>query len=167
MSSRKGWHFFIFMTKEKICSFFGHRTVDAKEDIIELIKTEIYKAIEFGCATFYFGGYGEFDDLCYQVLTEVMRENLELNLKRKYCVSQERFLRKKTPYFNREDYDEVVYLVPSFDGWYKSIYFRNCAMIDNSDYVVFYAEERQDSGAYKALKYAKKQKDKIIVNIYN
>lgn len=167
MSSRKGWHFFIFMTKEKICSFFGHRTVDAKENIIELIKTEIYKAIEFGCTTFFFGGYGEFDDLCYQVLTEVIRERPEFNLKRKYCVSQERFLCKKTPYFNREDYDDVVYLVPSFDGWYKSIYFRNCAMIDNSDYVVFYAEEKKDSGAYKALKYAKKQKDKIIVNIYN
>ena len=62
--------------------------------------------------------------------------------------------------------NEVTYLVPSFDGWYKSIYFRNCAMIDESDLVIFYAQEREDSGAYKAYKYAKKKKEKYIVNLW-
>ena len=31
-------------------------------------------------------------------------------------------------------------------------------MIDQSDIVVFYAEERESSGVYKALKYAKQKK---------
>lgn len=39
-------------------------------------------------------------------------------------------------------------------------------MIDASDYVIFYAEERAESGAYKAYKYAKGKKGKHIVNLY-
>ena len=117
-----------------------------------------------GCLTFYFGGYGDFDDLCYKIVTKI--KEVQSTIQRIYCVSQERYLHKDVRYFKRENYDDVIYLIPSFDGWYKSIYFRNCAMIDNSDYVIFYAEEREDSGAYKAYKYAKKKKDKIIINLY-
>ena len=68
--------------------------------------------------------------------------------------------------FRYQDYDDIVYLMPSFDGWYKSIYYRNCAMIDQSDYVIFFAQARQNSGAYKAYKYAKTKKDKQIVNLF-
>ena len=39
-------------------------------------------------------------------------------------------------------------------------------MIDCSDYVIFYAENREKSGAYKAYKYAKKKKRKDIINLY-
>ena len=35
-------------------------------------------------------------------------------------------------------------------------------MIDKSDFVIFYAEERKNSGAYKAYKYARKKKGKQI-----
>ena len=75
-------------------------------------------------------------------------------------------MRKRVRYFNREDYDDIIYLTPSFEGWYKSIYFRNCAMIDQSDLVIFYAENREGSGAYKAYQYAKKKKDKQVVNLW-
>ena len=40
-------------------------------------------------------------------------------------------------------------------------------MIDKSDFIIFYAEKRENSGAYKAYKYAKKKKDKMIVNLWN
>jgi hypothetical protein len=78
----------------------------------------------------------------------------------------EKDLRKKSRFFKAEDYDSVIYLEPSFAGWYKSIYFRNCAMIDKSDVVIFYAEARENSGAHKAYKYAKTKKDKILFNLY-
>ena len=119
-----------------------------------------------GCRTFYFGGYGEFDTLCYKTVTKIKEEKPRLNIRRIYCVAQERYLRKRVRYFNREDYDGVIFLEPVFDGWYKSIYFRNCAMIDKSDVVIFYAEAREGSGAYKAYKYAKNKKGKRIVNLY-
>ena len=35
-------------------------------------------------------------------------------------------------------------------------------MIDKSDIVLFYVEERENSGAYKAFKYAKQKKKEII-----
>ena len=152
--------------EEKICSFFGHRDVDITEQLYELVLAEVMKTVEFGCRTFYFGGYGDFDSLCYKIVTKIRDEKPELKITRIYCVSQERYLRKKVRYFNSEDYDEIIYLTPSFDGWYKSIYFRNCAMIDKSDYIIFYAENKADSGAYKAYKYAKRKKDKRILNIW-
>ena len=64
-----------------------------------------------------------------------------------------------------EDYEQFIYLALSYDYWYTRIYYRNCAMIDRSDYVVFYAEERENSGAYKALRYVVKQK-KPYINLF-
>ena len=156
------------MDENKICSFFGHRDVEITEEIKKAVEAEILNAIDMGCRTFYFGGYGDFDALCYGLVTQIKDKNKELGITRVYCVPQESYLRKKVRYFNREDYDDVIYLMPSFDGWYKSIYFRNCAMIDESAAVIFYAEERADSGAYKAYKYAnKKKKGKRIINLWN
>ena len=116
--------------------------------------------------TFYFGGYGFFDDLCHEIVTKINNNHPELNIKRILCVPQERYLYKNTRYFKRENYEEVIYLEPPFDGWYKSIYFRNCAMIDRSDLIIFYTEAREDSGAYKAYKYAIKKRKKTI-NLYD
>ena len=154
------------MEDNKICSVFGHSVVEVTEKLYELTEAMITKAIEAGCRTFYFGGYGDFDDLCYQIVTKIKYERFDIDITRVYCVSQERYLRKNVRYFKRENYDEVIYLAPSFEGWYKSIYFRNCAMIDESDYLIFYAEEREDSGAYKAYKYARKKKGKHIINLF-
>lgn len=156
-------HFFM---ENKICSFFGHRDIEITESLYARTHAEILNAVDSGCRIFYFGGFGDFDELCYKIVTKIKEENPELQIKRVYCVTQERYLRKRSRYFDPEAYDDVIYLVPSFEGWYKSIYFRNCAMIDESDFVLFYAEERENSGAFKAYKYAKKQKDKTIVNIY-
>ena len=144
--------------KEKSCSFFGHREVNITDSLYSLTAFEITKAVELGCRTFYFGGYGDFDALCHKIVTKIKDEKTWSEIKRIYCVSQERYLRKNVRYFKREDYDEIIYLIPSFEGWYKSIYFRNCAMIDQSDCIIFYAEPKEDSGAYKAYKYAKKKR---------
>ena len=39
-------------------------------------------------------------------------------------------------------------------------------MIDQSDLIIFYAESKEDSGAYKAYKYAKRKKDKRVINLW-
>lgn len=154
------------MDDYKICTFFGHRTIENNDELRESTRAEIARAVEYGCRSFYFGGYGEFDGLCYEIVSALKKQNSELGLRLVYCVPQERYLRKDVRYFDREKYDEVIYLEPSFEGWYKSIYFRNCAMIDAADYCIFYAEERSNSGAYKAYKYAVKRKNKRIVNLF-
>ena len=149
----------------KICSFFGHRNVETDGTLYSKTKKSISEALALGCRIFYFGGYGEFDRLCYKIVTEIKEKTQEFEIFRIFCVPQERDLRKKSRHFNPEDYERVIYLEPSFAGWYKSIYFRNCAMIDKSDVVIFYAESREESGAYKAYKYAK-SKRKTIFNLY-
>ncbi len=152
--------------EERVCSFFGHRDVAVTERLYERVFAEIMTAVERGCRVFYFGGYGDFDALCRNIVTKIQGENPALGIKRIYCVAQERYLRKPVRYFRREDYDEIVYLTPSFEGWYKSIYFRNCAIIDESDRVIFYAESRKDSGAYKAYNYAIREKNKQVINLW-
>lgn len=126
----------------------------------------VWKLVNSGYRTFYFGGYGDFDELCYHTVCRLKEEHPRMKIKMVYCVAQEKYLYKKVRYFNHEDYDEVIYLVPDFGGWYKSIYFRNCAMIDKSNYVIFYAEKRENSGAFKAYKYAVSKK-KDLFNLYN
>ena len=154
------------MLENKICSFFGHRDIEITDKLYASTTAEILKSVAFGCRNFYFGGFGDFDELCYKIVTKIKNERPDLKIKRFYCVTQERYLRKSSRYFNHDDYDEITYLAPSFEDWYKSIYFRNCAMIDQSDFIIFYAEKKENSGAYKAYKYAKKQKGKYILNIY-
>lgn len=150
--------------EDKICSFFGHSEIEITKELKDKVYSEIISAINYGCNTFYFGGYGEFDFLCLELTNEIIKEK-KLDIKRVYCVSQERYLTKKCRYFDKKDYDSVIYLQPAFNGWYKSIYFRNLAMIDASSYVIFYVENRNNSGAYKTYQYAVKQKDKILINL--
>ena len=154
------------MKESKICSFFGHRDVEITEELSATATNLILQSIQSGCRIFYFGGYGEFDWLCYRIVTEYKTENPSLDIKRIYCVAREEYLRKRARYFKREDYEDVIFLAPAFSGWYKSIYFRNCAMIDESDRIIFYAEDRKDSGAYKAYRYAVKRK-KAVVNLWS
>ena len=151
---------------EKICSFFGHRTVTVTEELYAITTAEIWKAVALGCRTFYFGGFGEFDALCLSIVKKIKEEHPILRIKSVYCVWHERYLRKPSHVFQKEDYDEIVYITPAFEGWYKSIYFRNCAMIDQSDFVIFFAEKRENSGAYKAYKYALSKKGKAVANLY-
>ena len=153
------------MRENTICSFFGHSDIDITDELYSATLNTIENIIKEGCRTFYFGGFGDFDELCYKIVSQIKEEN-EPSIKRIYCVLQERELRKLPRGISYGDYDEIIYLVPQFEGWYKRIYFRNCEIINRSDYVVFYAENRENSGAYKVYTYAKKKKDKTIINLY-
>ena len=55
------------------------------------------------------------------------------------------------------------------EGGCRTFYFGGYGdfeMIDKSCFVIFYAKEDENSGAYKAFKYAIKQKDKMIINLF-
>lgn len=150
----------------KICSFFGHRVIDNKKEVETNVARLVEDLIKNDFTVFQFGGFGEFDELCYS-LVSALKERYP-TIKRVYCLCEEKYLqeKKRQNVFREEDYEEFVYYVPSFDYWYTRIYYRNCEMIENSDYIIFYAENRADSGAYKALKYAKKARKKYINLFY-
>lgn len=151
------------MNNNKICSFFGHRYIDISTELENKVKSTILKLITIkNINTFYFGGFGEFDKLCWETTTEIKQSYPFI--KRVYCLEDERYLRsnKRPKYLKTEDYEEFIYLSLSYDYWYTRIYYRNCEMIKHSDYTVFYVYNTENSGAYKALQYAVKNKKNII-----
>lgn len=160
----KGRH--LFMTEaDKICSCFGHSDVTVTEDLTERTRKEIEKAIADGVRFFLFGGRSDFDDLCYDLVTEQKNANPQLGLKRVFCFPLCKQLRKPPIWFIPKEYEAKVCPDKEFDYWYTSIYYRNLAMIDRSDLVLFWVEKRENSGAYKTYRYAVK-KHKKIVNLF-
>lgn len=147
----------------KICSFFGHSEIIVTEDLRGQIIAEVRRLIseEFDC--FYFGGFGMFDHLCWQLVTE-LKIDFPI-IRRVYCLSDPRHTRlsKRPKWLKNEDYEEFVYLDLDYDYWYTRIYYRNCEMINQSDFVIFYTLDQENSGAYKAYKYAKKSRSIILI----
>jgi len=152
--------------ESKVCSFFSHSKIEITEELKEKLMTTVKKLIEDGFSIFYFGGFGEFDELCWQTVTQL--KTTYPDIKRIYCLSDPRHQRlsKRPRLLKDEDYEEFVYLDLDFDWWYQRIYFRNCEMINQSDFVIFYVNQTKNSGAYKALQYAKKNK-KGFINLSN
>ena len=142
-----------------ICSCFGHSEIEITEQLRSDVKTKIEDmVVNENYRIFYFGGFGLFDDLCHQVVSELKQKYPDI--KRVYCLSDPRHQRisKRPRWLKDEDYEEFVYLDLEFDWWYQRIYFRNVEMVNQSDYVLFYVCNRNNSGAYKIYQYAKKIK---------
>ena len=92
------------------------------------------------------------------------------NIKRVYICEDYKFIsrpQKRPKWLKDEDYETFEYFDMEYTGFYSRIYFRNCEIIDHSDYCVFCIDENAEySGALKALQYAKKN-HKEIINTYN
>lgn len=148
---------------KKSCSVFGHSKIEITKELENNLKSTFKMLItQENVKYFYFGGFGEFDDLCHSIITELKNEYSEIY--RIFCLSDPRHQRlsKRPKWLKDEDYEEITYLDLNFDYWYTRIYYRNCEIIDRSDFVVFYVNHAEKSGAYKALQYAIKKKKQII-----
>ena len=148
---------------KKSCSVFGHGKIKITKELENNLKSTFKMLItQENVKYFYFGGFGEFDDLCHSIITELKNEYPEVY--RIFCLSDPRHQRlsKRPKWLKDEDYEEITYLDLNFDYWYSRIYYRNCEIIDRSDFVVFYVNHTEQSGAYKALQYAKRKKKQII-----
>ena len=146
----------------KSCSFFGHREIEelqnVKSKLIDIIETLIKEDYRY----FYFGGFGEFDDLCYQIVSE--KKKKYPYIKRIFCLYDARHKKrdKRPKWLLNEEYEEYVYFDMEYDYWYTRIYYRNIEILKKSDFCIFYSKEKKNSGAYKLLQYAKKNKYNYI-----
>lgn len=147
---------------KKTCSCFGHFNVEITEELRERTREEIDKAVADGVRIFLFGGKSDFDDLVYDLVSEKKAQDKELGIERVFYFPLENDLRKPPKWFKRKEYEELCCPSKDFDWWYTSLYYRNCAMIEQSDLVLFYAEERAASGAYKTYKFAVKSHKRIV-----
>ncbi len=149
----------------KTCSCFGHSNVNITDDLIARTRMEINKAVADGVRIFLFGGRSDFDDLCYDLVTEKRNAEPQLEIKRVFCFALDKQLKKPPKWFIRKEYEGLECPRKDFDYWYTAIYYRNIAMIDRSDLILFWVEKRENSGAYKTYLYAVKKR-KRIVNLF-
>ncbi len=141
--------------------FFGHRDTVITEPLKKRVYESIEEDITKGFDTFYFGGFGSFDELCYQVVTEL--KTTYTDIKRVYILTDRRHLQesKRPKYLKDGDYEDFVYICLPYDYWYTRLYYRNRAIIDQCDKSCFYVDHENDSGAYNALQYAIKKKKQV------
>ena len=165
VSLSQGSGIFFMFTVEKTCSCFGHSDVEITDELTARTRIEIDRAVADDVRIFLFGGRSDFDDLCYDLVTEKKNANPQLNIKRVFCFALDKQLRKPPSWFVRKEYEALECPTKDFDYWYTAIYYRNLAMIDQSDLILFWVEERENSGAYKTYCYAVK-KHKRIVNLF-
>lgn len=104
-----------------------------------------------------FGGFGDFDNFCHEIISELKKKYTRI--KRVYICEDYKFIsrpHKRPKWLKDEDYEAFEYYEMKYTGFYKRIYFRNCEIIDHSDYCVFCVDENSEHlEAIKALKYAK------------
>jgi len=164
----------------KAC-FIGHRTIEKTNKLIVSLREIIVTLINNGVTTFLFGSMSEFDNLSWEIITE---------LKKKHPFIKRVYIRSAFPHISKT-YEE--YILKSYEETYfpskiekagKCSYIkRNYEMIDNSTYCIFYYNEnynpppkspaknnlslqkKQNSGTKIAYRYALKKK-KEIINLY-
>ena len=153
--------------QENTCCFLGHRTINETEELrTKLIQTIERLITDEKVDTFLFGSKSEFDSLCLRLVTE---------LKEKYPRIKRIYVRAEYPVIN-ESYTE--YLLGLYDKTYypekllgagRAVYVeRNCEMIDQSRFCIFYYDkvnvpDARKSGTETALRYAVKNGRKIII----
>lgn len=173
----KGGTFFMNTT----CCFIGHRKIENKDDVKSLLKQEIVRLLNNGVTTFLFGSMSAFDDLSWEVVTELKEEYP--SIKRIYVRSAYQHIDKSYEDYLLESYEET-YFPPKIENAGRCSYVeRNYEMIDKSTYCIFYYNEnyitpykrepkhgmlpatRRKSGTKIAYEYALKKK-KEIINVY-
>ena len=151
----------------KSCTFFGTHPLPY---LCERFHMETLIAIltlfEGGCHTFYFCGQGDFDAFCHRIVSIIKAGHAyHIETRRILCVKDEAQVQKQKNAFVPERYEDVICLPTDLDQEQKSTHLRNCAMIDASDAVIFCVEEKGNSNAYRAYKYAQ-EKGKKTVNLW-
>jgi len=181
--------------KKIVCSFFGHRVIVITEELkIRLLKIIEDLIVKCNVQTFLFGSKSMFDDLCYEIVT-CLKETKYPSIKRIFysCSSEACYLEKDRKVW--EEYYKKINKKEKFYGFEEnfehktkfvagkaSYVERNYAMINDSDYCVFYYNQNykpqmkkqsnryinnhpQKSGTAIAYAYAKHKK-KFVINTY-
>ena len=185
---------------EKVCSFFGYRKIKETEDLVQCLRNKIVELIEqYGVKIFLFGSRSDFDELCHRIVTELRVKYPDLQRRAYTCRSETCILENERGKWEKI-YSEVknreVHLlgveqeVEHKNKWTAgraSYVERNQAMIDDSDYCIFYynpyyqpprrkyskcsfGDYQPKSGTQLALDYAYKRKragkELFILNVF-
>lgn len=154
--------------KENTCCFIGHREINETEELKSKLVEIIEKLIvDENIDTFLFGSKSRFDDLCYELVTQIKEKYP--HIKRVYVRSMYPYIEDDYEAFLLEDFEDT-YFPEKIAGAGKASYVeRNYEMIDKSRFCIFYYDEQiapttRKSGTKVAFNYAVK-KGKQIINM--
>ena len=179
--------------KNIACSFIGHRKIDITEDLKLRLKEVIENLItKKNVNVFLFGSQSEFNSLCHLLVTELKQKYPDIKRIAYTCRSEtctlERERQKWETIYSHQKGREIHLLGVEEEFEHKTKYTsrrasyveRNQAMINDSDYCIFYYNKnyqpeprknsksmsscRQKSGTAISFAYAK-QKKKNSINI--
>ncbi len=154
---------------EKTCCFIGHRKIERTAELERCLKDVVYALIDRGIGEFVFGDHSEFNDLCYESVTEIKKEFPHI-----------RRVHFRTAYPDADEYTNRL-LVSGYEESFlpkrlasagRAVYIeRNRAMIEASDICVFYCSRSENaasgarkSGTRAAYDYAVVRK-KTVINL--
>ena len=165
----------------KIVCFIGHREIDITADLKKKITEYVeYLIVYKNVRIFLFGSRSQFDDLCYYLVSELKEKYTDI--KRVYVRSCYEKLSEFYENYLLENYEETIYPLECVNAGKVSYIKRNQAMINKSDYCIFYYKKdylppkkkwakralfyyQPKSGTALSYKYAE-QKQKQIKNFY-
>ena len=155
----------------KTCSFFGHRDTPQTEELKQKVRETVERLIVGeGIDVFLFGSRSKFDELCHLVVTELKEKYPYIRRIAYLCkheagclvgesVKMKQQIKKLT---GREVYVpeyEDIKKSSRVNSAGKSAYVeRNQWMIDESNVIIFYLDEKiqlKSSGTMKAFQYSK------------
>lgn len=145
------------------CCFIGHRKIkyslDLEERLTKLIEDLI---ISFNVGVFLFGSRSQFNDLCYNVVTGLMKKYP--HIKRIYVRAEYNY-DDKTMSYMLDKYEQTYFPKQIINAGRYSYVERNQIMINQSEFCVFYYDKGyniSNSGTKISLDYAIKRNKKIF-----
>ena len=124
-------------TRKNACSFFGHRNTKATPALIEKLQELIVFLVKKkGVEWFLFGSRSSFDDLCLEAVTRVQKEYphiKRIDVRTRYPHLHDIYMK-----LTLQHYDDSVLPSGVENAGRASYVERNQAMIDASNYCIFY-----------------------------
>ena len=124
--------------EHSVC-FIGHRKINDTPELRERLRGILQELIETGTVNFIFGDHSAFDDLCYELVTELKEKYPEIkriNFRKDYEDTND-----YTMQFLIVGYEESICPKGAGSAGRASYVERNQAMIRESDVCIFYYDE--------------------------
>lgn len=161
------------------CCFIGHRKIENSATLIKTITDTIENLILSENVTcFLFGSRSEFDDICYNIVTNlkikypyILRiacpcKHEGVNFENEKSKMENLYHKITNKQIKFSTFDDALYFAKYKNAGRASYIERNIEMINNSYYCLFYYNKKcslKNSGTAIAYKHAEKNK-KVIIN---
>ena len=152
-----------------VVAFVGHRKIDNWEEVKARLTTCLNALIAEGADTFLFGSVGDFNLLCYEVVSE-LRE-VYPSIRRVYVRADHDIVSDEYIEYLYNRYEDTFFPDEVLNAGAKSYVVRNQVMVKMCDVLVTHCDvnyvppRRTKSGTKMAVSYAM-QKKKRIINLF-